>query len=114
MTRPSEKYSFQTKGRCQCLVYYYRGHLEEFQIQELPTHQPYSNFFTSSLHKKRCQRQVGVLKNFIAAPLIILLHGYQIFPKSHPKRNRMLPIRFKKEPHYKVLEAHLPADRMQR
>jgi hypothetical protein len=46
--------------------------------------------------KRQLQLRAIYRQNFIGAPLIILLHGYQIFSKSHLKRNRILPIRFKK------------------
>jgi hypothetical protein len=34
--------------------------------------------------------------------------------KGHLRGNRRVPIKYRKEPHYKVLEAHAPADFMQR
>jgi hypothetical protein len=52
-------------------------------------------------------------KNLIAVPLVVSLLSSQTFYKSHMKCDRMLPIKHKKEPLDKVLEAHLPADLMQ-
>jgi hypothetical protein len=51
-------------------------------------------------------------RNFIAAPSSILLLRFQTLYKSYMKFDRMLPIKHKKEPLGKVLEAHPPADLM--
>jgi len=62
--------------------------------------------------RKISARRAGNLQNFIAAPSSILLLRFQTPYKSHMKFDRMLPIKHKKEPLDKVLEAHLPADLM--
>jgi len=56
--------------------------------------------------KRQLQRRAIYHQNFIAAPLGVSLLYPQIFYKSHVQDDRILPIKHKKEPLDKVLEAH--------
>ena len=65
---------------------------------------------TRQLIKDIVRGRWGCWKNFIVAPFVVSLLCFQTLYKGHLRRNRRFPLKYKKEPHYKVLEVHTPAD----